>query len=78
MEISKNLRKSSPDPPKIDAKTVLNDVLKGDRIKNALGELPDDFLAPFFRILSRLGPQDGPMLEAKTDPKSIKNRCEKG
>ena len=35
------------------------------------------FERPFFRILSRLGPQDGPMLEAKMDPKSIKNRCPK-
>ena len=32
---------------------------------------------PIFRIWSRLGPQDGPMLEAKTDTKSIRNRCEK-
>ena len=35
------------------------------------------FLVPCFRIWSRLGPQDGPMLEAKTDPKSIKKRCKK-
>ena len=35
------------------------------------------FWTPIFRILSRLGSQDGPMLETKTDPKSIKNRCEK-
>ena len=41
-------------------------------LRTALGELSDNFGGPFFRILSRLGPQDGPMLEAKTDPKSIK------
>ena len=38
---------------------------------------PLNFRGPFFRIWSRLGPQDGPMLEAKMDPTSIKNRCEK-
>ena len=35
------------------------------------------FRNQFFRILIRLGPQDGPMLEAKMDPKSIKNQCPK-
>ena len=30
----KNLRKSSPDPPKTDAKTVLNGVQKQGRISN--------------------------------------------
>ena len=43
-----------------------------------LGEHHLSFLAPFFRILSRLGFQDGPMLEAKTEPKSIKHQYEKG
>ena len=46
--------------------------------RTALGEHHLNLLAPSFRILSRLGSQDGPMLQAKTDPKSIKNRYEKG
>ena len=47
-------------------------------LRTLLGREHGEFLDPFFRIWSRLGPQDGPMLEAKTEPKSIKNRCEKG
>ena len=35
------------------------------------------FRTVFFRIWSRLGPQDGSMLEARTDPTSIKTRCGK-
>ena len=45
---SKNFRKWSPDPPKIDAKTLLDDVLKEDRIKNALGEGACQILGPIF------------------------------
>ena len=40
--------------------------------RTAKGEVHKYFLGPFFRILSRLGSQDGPKLEAKTGPKSIK------
>ena len=84
-EASKNhpkiIQKSTPDPPKIEAKTVKNEVLKEDRIKNEQGGATEEFLeapGPFFwPSWSRLGPQDGHMLEAKMDPKSIKNRCPK-
>ena len=69
--------KIEPRPPKIDAKTVLKDVLKEDRVKNALGEASSKF---FGSISSNLEPswrQDGPMLEAKTEPKSIKTSMRK-
>ena len=75
----RNLKKSSPDPPKSDAKRPKKKKVCQSKIvlRTALGELPDNFWEPFFRILSRLGPQDGSMLEAKMDPKSRKNRCPK-
>ena len=41
-------------------------------LRTDLGEHHDLFFRAIFPILRRLGSQDGPMLEAKTDPKSIK------
>ena len=41
------------------------------------GRLQEIFWEPCFRILSRFGSQNESMLEAKTDPKSIKNRYKK-
>ena len=42
------------------------------------GRLQEIFWEPCFRILSRFAPQNGPILEAKTDPTSIKSRYKKG
>ena len=45
--------------------------------RTILGGVHHDVLAQFFQIFSHLGHQDGPELEAKTEPKSTKNRFEK-
>ena len=64
-KIFKNLRKSTPGPPQIDAKTVLNDILKEHRINNALGK-PS---CKFFEVLK----SSGSKLEIKIDMRKQKD-----
>ena len=72
---SKNLRKSTPDPSKIDAKTVLNDVQKQNRIKNRSWGAAGPFLEAIFSNLelswpprwAHVGGQDGPKIDKKID-----------
>ena len=60
---SKNLRKSSPDPPKIGPKRLLNDVEQQDRIQNRSWAAPPEFLELFWQILERLGTQMGSTID---------------
>ena len=73
----KNYRKSNLTPPKSRPRTSWTLLKSKFVFRTILWELQHSFLDPFFRILKRLGSQDGSMLEAKTEPKSIKIRYKK-
>ena len=72
---SRNLQKFGPDPPKIDARTFLNEVQKQCLINNQQGGAPENFLKPIlsnFEVSwpprwTHAGSQDG----AKIDKKKI-------
>ena len=76
-----NHQKSNPRPPKIDAKMVLNEIHKQGCMHIHSWGAPPEFLDRIWRQFGASWaprwPQDGPKLEAKTEPKSIKNRCRK-
>ena len=79
---SKNHRKSTPDPPQNRGQEALERSSKAGSYPYPLlgrtAEVFGTYRRSFWRPFGGLGPQDGSMLEAKTEPKSIKNRCEKG
>ena len=63
--------------PKIEAKRLLKGFHKQDRMKNPLGEYQDKCLIPFFRILRRLGSQDGFHFGGQDGFKIIKKSMQK-